>query len=67
MVEFHSDGVGSSGINCHFCDEAFETKDSVMKHRKQVHKDKAKQCIFFVEGKCEYGDILCWLIHNIDR
>ena len=67
MVEFHSEGVVSNEINCHFCDETFSTMDSVMKHRKQAHKDKVKQCIFFVEGKCEYGDTLCWFIHKIDR
>ena len=66
MHEFHSEGAGKSEINCHFCDETFDTKDCVMKHRKQVHKDKVKQCIFFIEGKCVYGDTLCWFIHKID-
>ena len=30
MVEFHSEGVVSNEINCHFCDETFSTMDSVM-------------------------------------
>ena len=66
MVEFHSEEVVKSGIICHFCDETFDTMDSAMKHRKQVHKDKVNHCIFFMEGKCEYGDALCWFIHEVD-
>ena len=40
--------------------ESFDTKDSVMKHRKLSHIEKVKQCLFYSEGKCDYGEQLCW-------
>ena len=63
MYEYHTEGEKGK-ITCHFCDEKFETKDSVMRHRKSVHKDKVKQCIYFSSGKCNYGDDLCWFNHH---
>ena len=64
MAKIHS--VGRNGICCNFCDETFETIDSVMKHTKKTHTDKVKQCILFSEGKCGFGDALCWFLHEVD-
>ena len=46
------------------CDETFASKDSAMKHRKEAHKEKVRQCIYFIAGKCNYSDKLCWFIHD---
>ena len=64
MGEIHSGG--RKGIYCNFCDETFENIDSVMKHQKKTHTEKVKQCILFSEGKCEFGDALCWFLHEED-
>ena len=63
MYEYHTEG-NENKIVCHYCDETFETKDEVMKHRKKAHKEKVKQCIYFSAGKCHYGDELCWFNHS---
>ena len=63
MYEDHTEGTENK-IVCHYCDETFETKDDVMKHRKKTHKEKVKECIYFTAGKCHYGDELCWFIHS---
>ena len=63
MYEFHSEGYESK-MDCHYCEESFATKDSVMKHQKKSHTNKVKQCTFFSEGACEFGDKLCWFNHN---
>ena len=63
MYEYHSEGI-KGGIECHYCDKTFETKDSVMKHRKEVHREKVKKCVYFSAGWCNYGDELCWFIHQ---
>ena len=62
MFEFHSEEYAKK-IACHYCDETFETKDGVMKHRKISHLEKVKTCIFYSEGKCEHGDE-CWFNHD---
>ena len=36
-----------------------------MNHRKKAHKDQVSQCIFFMEGKCTFGDE-CWYSHKTD-
>ena len=63
MYEYHSEG-NKGGIECHYCDKTFETKDSVMKHRKESHREKVKQCVYFSSGWCNYGDESCWFIHQ---
>ena len=37
MYEDHTEGIENK-IVCHYCDETFETKDDVMKHRKKTKK-----------------------------
>ena len=62
MFEFHSEDYVKQ-IACYYCDETFETKDGVMKHRKRSHLEKVKTCIFYSQGKCDHGDE-CWFIHE---
>ena len=57
MFEFHSEGYGSK-MDCHYCEESFETKDSL------THANKVKQCIFFSEGTWEFGNELFWFNHD---
>ena len=64
MYEYHSEDEGNGKIACHFCDETFETKDSIMKHRKQAHKEKVKQCIYFSAGNCNFDNDSCWFDHS---
>ena len=34
-----------------------------MLHKKAFHKEKVNACWNFSDGKCEFGDELCWFIH----
>ena len=63
MYECHMD-VDEGKLNFHYCDETFASKDSAMKHRKEAHKEKVRQCIYYNTGKCDYSDKLCSFIHN---
>ena len=38
--------VDEGKVNCHYCDETFASKDSAMKHWKEAHKEKVRQCIY---------------------
>ena len=63
MFEFHSK-TNDTKIDCHFCDNSFDTKDILMRHRKEIHAEKVKQCIFFAMEKCDFGNELCWFNHD---
>jgi hypothetical protein len=63
MFEFHPEKYMSK-INCHYCDDSFDNKESLMKHRKEAHAEKVQQCIFFSAGSCDYGEELCWFNHE---
>ena len=63
MYEYHSERYQKK-LDCHYCDDSFDTKDSLMKHRKETHTDKVKPCIFFSSERCDYGDALCWFNHE---
>ena len=63
MVEYHSESSHKK-LSCHYCDDSFDNKNSLMKHRKEIHADKVQPCIFFSVGTCHYGDALCWFNHE---
>ena len=63
MFEFHTERYENK-MDCHFCDDSFNSKDRLMKHQKEMHKEKVKQCIFFSAGHCDYSDELCWFNHE---
>ena len=50
-------------FNCYYCDEIFPTKATVMIHTKASHMTKAKPCLSFLEGTCNYND-KCWFLHD---
>ena len=62
MFEFHAE-KSEKKLDCHYCDDSFDTKNLLMKHRKASHLEKVKPCIFFSEGMCTYGE-LCWFNHD---
>ena len=35
-----------------------------MKHQKNIHNEKVKQCIYFSTGRCHYSDESCWFNHQ---
>ena len=38
--------VDEGKVNCHYCGQTFASKDSAMKHWKEAHKEKVRQCIY---------------------
>ena len=43
MYENHSD-KNLKPVACHYCNETFDTKKAVMKHQKNAHNEKVRQC-----------------------
>ena len=63
MYEFHPLQGNEKGMECHYCDDKFESKRDLMFHRKQAHIEKVQFCVHFNDGKCAFGDT-CWFSHD---
>ena len=53
-------------IGCNLCDDKFETRDNLMKHKKINHNEKVAACWNFSSGYCEFGEETCWFNHSKD-
>ena len=56
MFEFHAD-KSEKKLDCHYCDESFDTKNLLMKHRKESHVETMHICL----RRIVY---LCWFNHD---
>ena len=50
--------------SCKDCDEKFQIKSDLMKHRKMNHRSKVYGCRDFVQGKCTFQESSCWFLHD---
>ena len=64
IYEIHGPESFQELITCHYCNEKFKTKDSLMVHRKQVHIERVSVCSNFLEGTCFFKTDECWYIHT---
>jgi hypothetical protein len=51
-------------FQCKFCEDSFDSKRELMKHRKKEHSDRVSVCWKFTSGECEYGIEKCWFNHS---
>ena len=49
---------------CYNCNQEFETKDSLKKHKKTEHPENVRKCENFSSNKCKRNDTHCWFIHQ---
>ena len=47
----------------HFLSDRFCTKDDLMLHRNNHHREKVSECINVVKQQCTYADEDCWFSH----
>ena len=50
-------------IECFICNNTFETKSSMMRHRKISHPSVIRQCNNFVRNMCKFQNSSCWFRH----
>ena len=50
-------------VYCDYCNKKFETKNTLMYHRKSDHKDKINMCRYFLNGGCAFDAKTCWYSH----
>lgn len=63
VYEIHSSESYDDLISCHYCEVKLKTKDDLMKHRKEFHRERVSICRNFIDRKCYWADS-CWYIHE---
>ena len=48
VYEFHGEHEKNS-LECHYCDEKFQSKRDLMVHRKEAHIEKVTTCYYFLK------------------
>ena len=51
-------------IKCYTCNEAFRTRNKMMKHRKKAHIELVKECRENVKNDCDFTTDTCWYKHS---
>ena len=59
-----SGNMMNEGVSCFICNETFESKTSMMKHRKDVHKSVVRRCEQFLKNNCRFHSKFCWFLHE---
>ena len=53
-----------NSFRCQICGETFETKGTLMEHRKKEHRKTVAYCQNNLKGNCLFSDSKCWWIHD---
>ena len=54
-------------IKCYVCDELFEARSSMMKHRKVNHPNIIRKCFNYLQNRCNFTSSSCWFSHDEER
>ena len=49
---------------CKICGKKNKNKGELMSHRKNRHPEKIRTCKFYLKGKCDFPESVCWFRHN---
>ena len=54
----------NQNIKCFVCNETFNSKSTMMKHRKRNHPGLVRKCSLFIQNNCKFQNDTCWFIHE---
>ena len=57
----------NSEFICRVCNNEFNSKSELMRHRKIDHADRVRQCTDFASNFCRRGDQQCWYRHSMNK
>ena len=63
-LDAHTWDIHDESIDCNFCENTFENKRDLMKHKKEDHTQKVVICWHYSAGICPYGEDKCWFMHK---
>ena len=64
IYEVHGSEGFEDNITCNYCHDKFNSKDSLMVHRKNVHMERVSICSNFLNGACYFESDECWYLHT---
>ena len=53
-----------NSIICYICGWKLDSKEDLMKHRKEKHERSVRICQYFIKGCCERSASECWYKHD---
>ena len=53
-------------VKCYVCDNIFQDKSSMMKHRKKEHTSMVRRCDKYRLNNCPFQSNSCWFLHEND-
>ena len=53
-----------NSIICYICGWKLDSKEELMKHRKEKHERSVRICQYFIKGCCEHSASECWYKHD---
>ena len=56
----------NESIKCFICGKYFESRMSMMKHRKLEHIKSVKTCTQFQQNNCRFKNEACWFSHEVE-
>ena len=51
---------------CFSCHMSFNTRNGMMRHKKQRHIEEVRECLKFRTGDCGFSNEFCWNKHTIE-
>ena len=58
-----NNGQKEKVLKCRTCEQIFNTKNHLMKHRKQEHSENVESCCNAANESCTFGAESCWFKH----
>ena len=49
---------------CNVCGKRNKNKGELLSHRKTRHPETVRTCKFFLQGKCDFPESVCWFLHT---
>ena len=56
--------IGDNPVQCFICNKTFESKVSMMSHRKSNHQGIIRQCNQYLTKSCRFNSDSCWYKHE---
>ena len=51
--------------SCNICGKRNNNNGELMSHRKNIHPETIRTCKYFIMGRCDFPESVCWFMHTI--
>ena len=64
---YSAKSINKEENKCFSCSMTFNTRNGVMKHKKNKHIEEIKDCSKYLKGDCGFSDEYCWNRHASNK